>query len=55
MDRYYYAQFTRASKLKKEGEDVVIFFDWRALVAFAEKKFEFSPSVAKYSTQFSKT
>jgi peroxiredoxin family protein len=39
-----------ASKLKKEGEDVVIFFDWRALAAFAEKKFEFSPSVAKYST-----
>jgi peroxiredoxin family protein len=39
-----------ASKLKKEGVDVVIFFEWRALVAFAEKKFEFSPSVAKYAT-----
>lgn len=38
-----------ASKLKKEGGDVVIFFEWRALVAFAEKKFEFSPSVAKYA------
>lgn len=39
-----------ASKLKKEGADVVIFFEWRALVAFAEKKFEFSPSVAEYAT-----
>ena len=38
-----------ASKLKKEGVDVVIFFDWRALVAFTDKEFEFSPSVAKYA------
>jgi peroxiredoxin family protein len=39
-----------ASKLKKEGVDVVVFFDWRALVAFADKEFKFSPSVAKYAT-----
>lgn len=39
-----------ALKLKGEGKEVVVFFEWRALVAFAEKRFEYSPSVAKYTT-----
>ncbi len=39
-----------ASKLKSEGSDVVVFFEWRALVAFAEKKFNFSSTVARYAT-----
>ena len=38
-----------ASKLKSEGTDVTVFFEWRALVAFAENKFEYSSSVAKYA------
>jgi peroxiredoxin family protein len=39
-----------ALKLKGERKEVVVFFEWRALVAFAEKRFEYSPSVAKYTT-----
>jgi peroxiredoxin family protein len=39
-----------ASKLKSEGADVVVFFEWRALVAFAEKRFEFSSPVARYAS-----
>ncbi len=38
-----------ASKLKSEGADVVVFCEWKALVAFVEKKFEFSSSVARYA------
>jgi predicted peroxiredoxin len=38
-----------ASKFKSEGIDVAVIFEWRALVAFAEKKFEYSPLVAKYA------
>ncbi len=38
-----------ASKLKNEGADVVVFLEWRALVAFAEKKFNFSSLVARYA------
>lgn len=41
--------FMMAYKLKSEGKDVIMFFEWRALVAFAENKFEYSPSVAKYA------
>lgn len=37
-----------ASKFKREGKDVAILFEWRPLIAFAEKKFEYSPSVVKY-------
>ena len=38
-----------ASKLKSKGADVVVFFEWRALVAFAEKKFDFSSAIARYA------
>ncbi|MFZ2071153.1 MAG: hypothetical protein WAV32_06115 [Halobacteriota archaeon] len=38
-----------ASKLKSEGVDVVVFLEWRALVAFVEKNFEYSSPVAKYA------
>ena len=38
-----------ASQLKGGGADVAVFFEWGALIAFAERKFEFSPSVARYA------
>lgn len=38
-----------ALKLKNEGASVVVFFEWRALVAFAEKKFEYAPQLSKYT------
>lgn len=38
-----------ASRLKSEGTDVAVLFQWRALVAYSEKKFEYSPSIAKYA------
>jgi hypothetical protein len=40
--------------LKSEEADVVVFFEWRALVAFAEKKFEYSPLLSKYATAIEK-
>jgi peroxiredoxin family protein len=39
-----------ALKLKSEGTDVTVFFEWRALVAFVEQKFDYSSSVAKYAS-----
>jgi peroxiredoxin family protein len=38
-----------ASRLKNEGTDVAVLFQWRALVTYSEKKFEYSPSIAKYA------
>jgi len=38
-----------ASMLKAQGVDVAVFLEWRALVAFVEKDFKFSSSVAKYA------
>lgn len=38
-----------ASKLKSEGVDVVVFLEWRALVAFVERNFEYSSPVEKYA------
>lgn len=38
-----------ASRLKSEGTDVTVLFQWRALVAYSEKKFEYSPTIAKYA------
>lgn len=40
-----------ATRLKKEGEDVAVSFQWRALVTFAEKEFAFSEPVSKYRTK----
>lgn len=40
-----------ASKFKSEGKDVAVLFEWRPLVAFAERNFEYSPSVAKYKNE----
>ena len=38
-----------ASKFKSEGKDVAVRFEWRALIAFAEKKYKFSPLAEKYA------
>lgn len=38
-----------AMRFKSEGKDVAVLFEWRALIAFAEKKLEYSPSLAKYT------
>jgi hypothetical protein len=38
-----------ASRLKSEGTEVAVLFQWRALVEYSEKKFEYSPSIAKYA------
>ncbi|AKB77650.1 hypothetical protein MSHOH_1167 [Methanosarcina horonobensis HB-1 = JCM 15518] len=43
-----------ATRLKNEGADVSVSFQWRALIAFAEGHFEFSPSVARYATKINK-
>ena len=40
-----------ATRLKNEGADVAVSFQWRALVAFAEKEFAFSQQVSKYVTR----
>ena len=40
-----------ATRLKNEGADVAVSFQWRALVTFAERHFEFSPSVTRYVTK----
>jgi predicted peroxiredoxin len=37
-----------AMRFKSKGKDVAVLFEWRALIAFAEKKFEYSPSLAEY-------
>jgi peroxiredoxin family protein len=39
-----------ASMLKAQGVDVAVFLEWRALVAFAERDFKYSSSVAKYAS-----
>jgi peroxiredoxin family protein len=38
-----------ASRFKSEGKDVAVRFEWRALIAFAEKRYEYSPLAEKYS------
>jgi peroxiredoxin family protein len=38
-----------ASMLKAQGVDVAVFLEWRALVAFVEKDFKYSSSIAKYA------
>jgi hypothetical protein len=38
-----------ASRLKSERTEVAVLLQWRALVAYSEKKFEYSPSIAKYA------
>lgn len=43
-----------ATRLKNEGADVAVSFQWRALITFAERHFEFSPSVARYATKINK-
>ena len=41
--------FIMASALKAQGVDVVVFLEWRALVAFVEKDFKYSSPVEKYA------
>ena len=43
--------FIMATRLKNEGADVAISLQWRALVTFADRSFEFSPSLGRYAAE----
>lgn len=43
-----------ASQLKSGGADVAVFIEWGALIAFAEKKFEYSPPIKRYAATLEK-
>ena len=43
-----------AMQLKGMGQDVALFFDWEALVALADKKFQLSPILAPHQAEMMK-